>query len=194
MVSRRERNLAKPLPLAERAATAARMALKAKQHFMLWRLTHGTDGHRQHRPVFSEYWEAIRFLQNGQFIAAIVELHSLCERRSDTINLAALADEVEAIGADVSTRSQLIEAEGSVAKIRLLRNAAIAHRTSKRSYNDVFMAADITPNEIERLIEITIQVSGDLSDAVGNQREELNPYPLETYHRLVRDLRAVVGD
>lgn len=169
------------------------MALKAKQHFLLWRLTHGVEGHLEHRPVFREYWEAIRFLQNGQLIAAIVELHSLCERRSDTINLSALVDEVERDpDKSIASRSALAVAEASMTKIRILRNAALAHRTNKASYNDVFSTAAITPDEIAALIEVAIHVSIELLEALGEPAQELSPFPLETYDRMFRDLTTMI--
>lgn len=187
--------MSKMLGLEERVIIASSMALKAKQHFLLWRLTNGVEGHRKHRPVYQEYWEAIRFLQNGQLVAAIVELHSLCERRAETINLAGLVDEVErAVGKPLSGRKALAEAEGSVAKIRILRNAAIAHRTNKKSYNDVFAKAAIKPDQIADLIDLAIGIANDLLEALGAERQELNPLPLKAYDRLFRDLRAVVTD
>lgn len=187
--------MAKPLALEERVIIAVSMALKAKQHFLLWRLTHGVEGHRKHRSVYNEYWEAIRFLQNGQLIAAIVELHSLWERRTETINLAGLLDEVEGvIGKPLAGRTALAEAVSSVMKIRLLRNAAIAHRTNKKSYNDVFAKAAITVDQIEGLIDLAINLANDLLEALGADRQELNPLPLETYNRLFRDLSEVNSD
>jgi hypothetical protein len=168
------------------------MAMKAKQHFLLWRLTHGVEGHKVHRPVFQEYWEAIRFLQNGQLVAAIVDLHSLFEHRSDTINLPMLVREVEKLGQSIASRADLDAAETSVAKVRLLRNAAIAHRTRKRSYNDVFTAAAVTPDELGELIDLAIWVSNELLEAIGKEPEGLNPYPVETYSRMFRDLARLL--
>jgi hypothetical protein len=186
--------MAKPLPLEQRIEIASRLALKAKQHFLLWRLTTGTDGHLQHRPVFQEYWEAIRFLQNGQLIAAVVDLHALCERRADTINLATLIAEMEAGGRLLDSEKKLSKAQGSIRKIVLLRSAAIAHRTSKKAYNDVFTAANITPNEIQDLIDLTIEITGDLLEVSGKERPDLNPFPLETYRRMFNDLRRAVDE
>jgi hypothetical protein len=177
------------LPLIEQIETASRQALRCHIHFGLWRLTAGIDGRKLHHGVLDDHWEHLRFLEHGQLFTAVVELHSLLDADKATINLPHLVKALELKkGSKPHLRKALSDAQPAFKRLRILRNAVYAHRTKKRSYADVFKAAQITPNQLQELVLACIKVSNELRVEVGLNAQVPSSRPMETYHRMLAQL------
>lgn len=183
--------MTQPLQLNERVCAASRMALKARHHYSLFLLTSSTDGHLSHRPVIREFWEVLRFIQQANLVAAIVEAHSLFQDRKDTINLPRLLREIEEKNGPLhAARDQMARIAPFLNKVAILRNKAIAHRTKLVSYDDVFKRADIKRDEVGALLDAGVALSNELLVAEGFEAEEVSPLPTDAYHRMLEALRS----
>ena len=187
--------MTQPLPLDKRIDAASRMAFKARQFWSLFLLTKSQEGHKAHRRVFNDYWEAIRFIQAACRDAALIELHSLFADHRSTVNLPRVIREVEAMGLQMSEARRLQDTViANLSKIKILRDSALAHRTKLVEFNDVFRKADITYAEVGRTADVAVSIVNELRRARGLDREEVSPLPLETFDRMLVSLRLPTWD
>jgi hypothetical protein len=155
--------MAKALSTIEQIFAVSRMVHRTHIHLALWKLTAGVEGRSRHREVLDEHWEHLRFLEHGQLVTAVVELHSLLDANERTINLPRLLDEVEAqAGPQPQIREALSVAQPDFSRVRTLRNSAYAHRTKRRAFPDIFKAAQLTPDQLQGLILTGINVANEL--------------------------------
>jgi len=165
------------------------MALRCYVHLGLWRLTAGVEGRKQHNEVLNDHWEHLRFLEHGQLFTAVVELHSLLDADSATINLPHLVEALEGqTGAQPLLREALIGAQPAFRGLRILRNAVYAHRTKKKSYVDVFKAAQITPDQLQELVLTCVKIGNELREKVGLEAQAPTSLPVDAYHRMLEQL------
>ena len=79
----------KILPLKERVEIASRMAHRVFTHFELWRVTATVESRKRHWDALDDHWDHMRFLEHGQLVTAVVEIHSLLDANEATVNLPA---------------------------------------------------------------------------------------------------------
>lgn len=170
------------------------MALRCHTHLALWRVTAGAEGRARHLEVLEDHWEHLRFLQHGQLATALVELHSLLDANEATINLPHL---VAAFEGEKGSLPLLTDALASIrdpfAKVRLLRNAVFAHRTRKKTYDDVFKSAAITPDQLQELVVTCIKIANELRVEAGLEAEAPTTLPVEYYERMLRQIATLHG-
>lgn len=184
--------MAAALPLKEQIEAASRMALRCHTHLALWRVTAMAQGRERHRVVLDDHWEHLRFLQHGQLVTALLELHSLLDAHESTINLPHLVAALEEQkGSLPLLRDALASTRNQFAKVRLLRNSVFAHRTRKKSYNDVFTSAAITPDRLQELVVTCIKIANELRVEIGLVDEAPSPLPVEYYERMLRQLANI---
>ena len=178
--------MAATLPLKEQIEAASRMALRCHTHLALWRLTAGAEGRQRHREVLDEHWEHLRFLEHGQLVTAVLELHSLLDADNSTINLPNLVSEVKKqSGAKPALQDALLSTVATFSKVRILRNAVYAHRTKKKSYADMFKQAAITPDDLQQLVVTCIKIANELREQVGLEAEAPTSLPVEWFERML---------
>ena len=157
----------------------------------LWRLTAGVEGRKQHNEVLNDHWEHLRFLEHGQLFTAVVELHSLLDADKVTINLPHLVQALEDLkGPRPLLRKALADTHPVFERLRILRNAVYAHRTKKKSYADVFKAAEITPDQLQELVLTCVKISNELREEVGLEAQAPTSLPVEAYHRMLEQLAS----
>jgi AbiU2 len=148
----------------------------AFMNYRIWR-TYTEPGDR------AKYLEVLRkynsfFLTGLQahFLATIVPLYGLYERRPDGISLTRL---IEALPDDKFRRevqTALDEAKRVWRKIAILRNEVFAH-LSDTDFEAKFAAAKLSPNDIGQLIELSKQLVNKLSYANDCQRRSKSTSP-----------------
>jgi len=177
------------LNLTEQITAAGRMALRCHAHLSLWTLTAGVEGRTQHRVVLEDNWEHMRFLEHGQLFTAVIELHSLLDANSATINLPHLTVSVEAeYGAQPLIKRALEDIEPTFSKLRTLWNGVYAHRTKRKAYADMFKKAAITPDQLHELVVKAIEISNELRVIIGLGAEEPSSLPAEAYETMLLKL------
>ena len=180
----------KILPLKERVEIASRMAHRVFTHFELWRVTATVESRKRHWDALDDHWDHMRFLEHGQLVTAVVEIHSLLDANEATVNLPHLLSETEAAhGALPSARSELKFQRPYFDRLRPLRNAVFAHRTKKRTNTEIFRGAKLTPNHLTSMSRSCLIVVNELRSAVGLEPEAPSPLPRDSYERMLAILR-----
>jgi AbiU2 len=87
-----------PLPLDERLETAAQLVLRARAFYDLWRFFEGAETRPAIINTMRLYSEFFRFDPHAHFVSFVVHVAALFDKRSDSINLPALANELAALG------------------------------------------------------------------------------------------------
>ena len=177
------------LPIDERIMAAARMAMRASVHYDLWWITASTAGRKQYSAI-EVHWEHLRFLQHGQLVSCVGEVHALLDNDRRTISLPVLTDELRRKHGlhVVSAEEKLADIRPLFTKIRLLRNNVFAHRTARKSYDDMFTDAQLKPEQIQAMIQTCIDVANDLLIAIGGPQIDASPSPSESYGAMLAKL------
>jgi hypothetical protein len=133
--------------------------------------------------AFDEYWEMIRFWEQSHLISFVVGAHALHHSRRGTINFHALSNEL-----DGTASSAIASGTAIHKKVEVLRHQAFAHRTDKKTYNDVFTAAGILGDEILSHAALTLGIANELLRAAGLGEVSIHNLPEQTLDRMLTEL------
>lgn len=181
--------MADKLSLTERIEAAARMSTRAQIHFDLWWLTASREGRAEYAAI-EDHWEHLRFLQHGQLVAVVGEVHALLDADKRTISLPIIVDEIERHQRLnlAKARTALTLARPIFRKLRILRNNVFAHRTARKSYDAMFLDAGMTTDQLRQLIELCTEVTNEILFATGCEPIEPSPLPKEHYGQMLKEL------
>ncbi len=139
------------------------------------------------------YSEFFRFDPHAHFVAFIVHIAALLEKRNDTINLPRLAKEVKESGL-ISTQEAakvdalLGQAAPLASKATILRSNLFAHRSAALSYSEAFKKAVVTPNELRDLTDIALNIVNCLLVVRGRKGHVFNTLPLTDAEAMLKAL------
>ena len=145
-------------------------ATNASLNYDIWWALKSSDT----RPLFvnsmNRYKIYFSVAINSHFMAFVVGLYMLYEKRSDTTNipnaLKVLKSNREISGVTQELVCTLYnEAKPIWVKICVLRNNFVGHNSSEKAFDEIFRVANIKPDEIKALIEITKKLLTGLADA-----------------------------
>jgi len=167
----------------------------ASLNFDIWWVFKGKDTRPKFTRTMNHY---TLFFQTGihaHFVAMLVALYRLYEKRPDTYNIPSLLRKVETSGAiskavlDEVTKTYAL-AKPLWIKVSILRNEAFGHRTVKGTVEQAFKKAGISANELRDLIGHTKKLINTISHAADRSVHAFNLDATETTVRLLEDLRA----
>src|SRR5579862_8455039 len=97
---------------------------------------------------------------HAHFVALLIALYRLYERRPDTYNIPSLLKRLKLesdFPATILHDLDLIHGEARKlwVKVNILRNKVFGHRSMMVSIDEAFKEAEVTPNELKRLVELT---------------------------------------
>jgi HEPN superfamily AbiU2-like protein len=126
-----------PLPLNQRLDRIGQHIVRARLFLDLWFYFEERDSRRKIIETMQEYNEFFRFTPHAYFVAYVIYMAGVFDKRSDTISLPPLVREVKAagqlIGQDAAAvDALLVEAKPVADKILILRHKSV--RPSKRTY------------------------------------------------------------
>jgi len=155
--------MAAHIPFSVRLQLAGQLVTRARIFYDIWWFYEGADTRPKIIDTMDMYSEFFRFDSHANFVALIVYLGGLFEKRADTVNLPALVSEARASGtapADVVAQAKalLAQVEALQPKVATLRSNLFAHRSASLSYADAFRKAAIKPNQLRELTEIGLRV------------------------------------
>jgi hypothetical protein len=182
------------LPIDDRVERAAQLVLRSGIFFDIWFYFEGSHTRPAIIDTMREYSEFFRFAPYAHFVAFVVSIAAIFDKRRDTINLRYLASEM-ARSKLLSTQTQtdvdaLRQAEPLVSKVAILRHNAFAHRSAAISYDDVFKKAAVTPFQMRDLTEIALQIANQLGQARGHSPRFFNELPREDAAAMLQALRG----
>src|SRR5262249_1065679 len=153
-----------PTPRPHRPAHRAGEALPGP--VVLFRGGLSTQNHRDHAGV--------RFTPHAYFVAYVIYMAGVFDKRGDTIRLPRLFRHSKAppqlIGQDAAAvDALLVEAKPVADKVLILRPKAFAHRSAHISYDDVFKMAAVRPDQLRDLTDLALKIANRLLLARGLQ-------------------------
>ncbi|MHB1358072.1 MAG: AbiU2 domain-containing protein [Rhodocyclaceae bacterium] len=154
---------------------------------------------KKYRPKYvgtmNRYLEFFSTSLHAHFVALLVALYPLYETRRDTFNiprLLKLLAKEDAISKPVlNNATQLYdEAKHLWLKVCILRNEVFAHFSESSSVEQIFKKADMTPNELKRLLELTKRLLNTVTRALDGSVHAFNLGASEATIRVLEDLAS----
>ena len=148
--------------------------------------------------VMNEYVEFFRTSIHAHFVAMIVLLSRLYEKRSkkkSSISIPSLIEKSrhcpQFSGSLISSLETMCvdQAKPIWKKLYLLRNEAFAHLSSERDITDVFAAAKLNINDPGKLIDITKTILNKFSYAMCRETCDFNVNARDHTLRLLKTLK-----
>ena len=133
---------------------------------------------------------------HAHFVALLVALYRIYEKRIDTINikeLLKLLDKTKSLSPEQKREVENILTEANILwiKISILRNEAFGHRSNKNSVSDAFKKAGITYDEIKNLIDLTKLIINKISHYYQRSTHAFNLGATNSLMELLNDLKEL---
>jgi AbiU2 len=182
-----------PFPLNQRLDRIGQHIVWARLFLDLWFYFEERDSRRKIIETMREYNEFFRFTPHAYFVAYVIYMAGVFDKRSDTISLPPLVREVKAagqlIGQDAAAvDALLVEAKPVADKVLILRHKAFAHRSAHISYNDVFKMAAVRPDQLRDLTDLALNIANRLLLARGLQDQYFTELPREAAEAMMKAL------
>jgi hypothetical protein len=182
------------LPIDDRIEAAAQLVLRSRIFFDIWFYFESNDTRSSLINTMRDYNEFFRFAPHAHFVAFVVSIAAVFDKRRDTLSLPNLVTEMSATNllsaqAQSEIGSLADQAAPLVSKVRILRHNAFAHRSASFLYNDIFKAAKVTALQMRDLTEIALKIANQLAGARGRGEHLFNELVREDAEAMMRALR-----
>jgi hypothetical protein len=155
--------------------------LRARSHYDIWRIYSDPEILPQILPTLNRYSEFSRFDEHAHKLTFVVYLYQLLDRRRRTINLQALIAEAKGAGYPPEAIQQAEESakmmEPTWKKICIIRSNLFAHRSDGLDWEEAFVKAAITPDQICGLMEQGLRGVHALLNATGHHLNDFSDLP-----------------
>lgn len=146
-------------------------ASAARAFFHTWNALNMARGDARLRATMNDYRHVDFFITSmeGNFRLFFLSLGKLFDKYSDTVSIGLLTEKLRDGGfAEITQEIEEVISnhDGTIAKIRLVRNKVVAHN-DLASTNEVFENAGITPNQVETLIDTLCGILNSIGKRVG---------------------------
>jgi hypothetical protein len=184
-----------PLPLNTRLERAGQLVVRARIFYDLWFTFEDAKSRPATLDVTERFGEFFAFDPHAHFVAFVVHIAALFERRYGTINLQGLAKEAKEANliqaqTAIEIDALLDEAAPLVSKVTLLRNNLFAHRSASLPYDAAFKKANVTADQLRDLTEIALKIANRLLLAQGLRDHMFNYMPREEAEAILEALRC----
>lgn len=132
---------------------------------------------------------------HAHYVALLVALYPLYETRRNTYNIPRLLKilgKEDAIVAEALANADRLYAEAKPlwVKVGVLRNNAFGHHSDSLTIDQIFKKANMTPNELERLLDLTKKLLNSVTRALDGSVHAFNLGASEATIRVLKDLKA----
>jgi AbiU2 len=187
-----------PLPLDQRLERLGQHIVRARLFLDLWFYFEGPDTRPRIFEIMEEFNEFFRFMPHAYFVAYVIYIAGVFDKRRGTISLWSLVPEVKKEGRIDSQNAAtldalLVEAKALADKVAILRHEAFAHRSESITYDDVFKKAGITPNQLRDLTDIALKIGNSLLLSRGLRDQYFTDLPREAAEAMMNALHRVIG-
>jgi HEPN superfamily AbiU2-like protein len=184
-----------PISLDECLYRAGQHVVRSRLFFDLWFYFEGAETRPNIVETMREYNEFFRFTPHAYFVAYVVHIAGMFDKRKDTISLTRLAREMKAAHqiqgqAITEVDALLAQATPVASKVIILRHNAFAHRSASISYDAAFKKAAVTAAQLRDLTELALKIVNRLLLARGLKGEVFTPLPLEAAEAMMKALAA----
>ena len=154
---------------------------------------------KEHRPTYvgtmNHYLVFFDTSLHAHFVALLIALYSLYEKRGDTFNIPRLQKILEKENAiSIKTLEEVrklhVEAKPLWVKVGILRNKAFGHRSDSYTMAQVFKEAGVTSDELKLLVELTKNLLNTVTIGLGDTEYAFNLDGREVTVQMLTDLKA----
>jgi hypothetical protein len=181
------------LTLEERLYRAGQHVVRAGLFLDLWFYFEEKTTRAKIIETMRDYNEFFRFTPHAYFVAYVVHIAAMFDRRRDAISLQRLAKEMKAAG--LIQRQEAAEVDALLdkaapiaAKVTILRHCAFAHRSASISYDDVFKLAAVKPDQLRDLTVVALKIANRLLLARGPKDQCFTTLPREAAEAMMNVL------
>lgn len=168
--------------------------LRSRIFFDIWFYFESADTRPGLVDIMEEFGEFFRFAPHAHFVAFVVSIAQLFDKRRDTITLATLSREMDKAGMLSSqSQSEVAALIGQADPLTILRHNAFAHHSASVSYNHIFKTASVTALEMRELTEISLKIANTLLRARGRQEHCFNDFPRDDAKALMNTLKKAMA-
>jgi len=157
--------------------------------YEIWWILVSEEGRKKHFRQMLHYKEFFQPTAYAHIISFVINLYKLFETRKDVLSLKKITKDAERLGFFDATqiKRESEEVKGIWIKIGILRNKLFAHKNYHLTIEDIYREARINPNQIKRLIELSLIIFNALWRSLG-----MRPKTIEEFS--TRDTRKVLED
>jgi hypothetical protein len=136
----------------------------ASEHYNIWWIYKNEDDRPKYVNVMNRYLGFFRTSISAQFTALLLTLSKALEKGTDSnISLHVLVKSAEKnnlieLSALQEIKNELNSLDGLFEKVRTLRNKHFAHLQNNLNAREVFNRAGISPNDLKKLIDLSIDI------------------------------------
>ncbi len=169
----------------ERISELRQILLDAQHSFQIWWACSNRDDRQRYREALNKHSVFFAATLDAQFTVTMISLAKLYEEDAKTVNIEnALSGSRPELRKALGQR--LIEAKLIWRKVAILRHNLYAHTNYKLGCDAAFLRADLTPDEIRKLVELSKQIVNEISYAHDKAHFafDLDNFSGETYRLL----------
>lgn len=175
-----------PLPLAARLRSAEITLIIACASYEIWWFYKSQD--TRDLDAMDEFPAFFLYDEEANFRSMIVSLYSLFDDHRDTLSIKSLIHEIDPYLAKPIWK-KYGDLKGSAASVRCLRHNVIAHRNAAKSYDQVFIEANLRPDDLKALIYGTLDVLTLIANVLGTPEPSLSPFVRSDVAGLISRIR-----
>lgn len=160
----------------------------------IWWTYKNSQDRQKYVDVLNHYYFFFKSSMHAHFLATLIGLSKLFDKRKDTISIRSLLKVIHK--SELIDNSQLRKFEKDlnsleplVKKIKTLRNKVFAHITKKKSYSDVFKESQINYDHIRSLLDKTMA----LLNQIGERENDFISEGREDTLRMLEDLKNIAS-
>ena len=166
----------------------------AELNYQIWWVYKEKNSRARYAGTMNRYSPFFQSGIHAHFVAYLVAIYRLHEKRRDTINIPRFLDMLEKTGSlsaqTIATgRRLLAQSKPLWIKTGILRNEAFAHRANANGVADVFEKAAVKPDELVHLNDLTKKILNGLTSHWNKTAHVFNADSGAAATRLLEDLR-----
>jgi len=166
-------------------------------NYEVWWVYKGKDTRPKYVDGMNKYSLFFQTSIHAHFVALLVELYRLYETRNDTYNIPGLIKELRdqnAFSNEVLEEIERLykdEAKPLWIKVSILRNKAFGHRSNAHTVKGVFEEAEVKPNELRSLVEVTKKLMNRITNEWDRSAHAFNLGSRESLINLLEDIKKL---
>ena len=165
-------------------------------NYEIWWLYKEKESRKRFVDTLNSYPLFFQTSLHAHFVAMIIALYKLFETRPDTVNIPKLIELLEREGSIPQTviqriRSEIKQIKPLWVKISILRNNLFGHRSNALDNEDIWKKANVTPNELKRLIVDAKWILNEITSTWDRSSHAFNLSATEDALQLLEDLKRL---
>lgn len=148
--------------------------------FDIWLMV-SRDGRREYAEVLIQYSDFFEPVAKSALTLMGVSLYKIYETKDDRLSFNTILKEVEKFGIIDFSFKEKLECKMKRAKllwrkVKILRSCFLAHRSYNLTIREICGMANITPNQIKRMIKLSVKIFNALWVKLGKAPKKTDEY------------------